>query len=83
MAWQRGGQDGPFGVGWYVFLVSVANATLCRRSRSLWKGDAMEIPMIHLTRQEVEDAALELGAKLRTIQHRTLVNRRMLLLVSI
>jgi hypothetical protein len=28
----------------------------------------MEIPTIHLTRQEVERAALELGAKLRTIQ---------------
>jgi hypothetical protein len=28
----------------------------------------MEIPRIHLTRQEVEHAALELGAKLRTIQ---------------
>ena len=28
----------------------------------------MEIPTIHLTRQEVERAALELGAKFRTIQ---------------
>jgi hypothetical protein len=28
----------------------------------------MEIPTIHLTRQEVERAALELGAKFRTVQ---------------
>ena len=28
----------------------------------------MEIPTIHLTRQEVERAAIDLGAKIRTVQ---------------
>jgi len=54
--------------GRYVFFGLSSDATLCRRSHSLWKDDAMEIRTIHLTRQEVERAALELGAMLRTVQ---------------